>query len=69
MMDRLTLAQLCERGGVAAAQGHGDGLVGQAGGRVLGVTSLAPTLRMAAIRAYAACDEFSWLFGPTGWKS
>jgi phosphoribosylamine---glycine ligase len=28
-----------------------------AGGRVLGVTSLAPTLREAADRAYAACEE------------
>jgi phosphoribosylamine---glycine ligase len=28
-----------------------------AGGRVLGVTSLAPTLREAANRAYAACEE------------
>ena len=27
------------------------------GGRVLGVTALAPTLREAADRAYAACDE------------
>jgi phosphoribosylamine--glycine ligase len=28
-----------------------------AGGRVLGVTALAPTLREAAARAYAACDQ------------
>ncbi len=27
------------------------------GGRVLGVTSLAPTLREAADRAYAACEQ------------
>jgi phosphoribosylamine--glycine ligase len=26
------------------------------GGRVLGVTALAPTLRAAAARAYAACE-------------
>ncbi|MBI2814935.1 MAG: phosphoribosylamine--glycine ligase [Opitutae bacterium] len=30
------------------------------GGRVLGVTSLAPTLREAAHRAYAACDRIQW---------
>ena len=30
------------------------------GGRVLGVTSLAPTLREAANRAYAACDQIQW---------
>lgn len=30
------------------------------GGRVLGVTSLAPTLREAATRAYAACDQIQW---------
>ena len=30
------------------------------GGRVLGVTSLAPTLREAANRAYAACDQIHW---------
>jgi phosphoribosylamine--glycine ligase len=27
------------------------------GGRVLGVTAVAPTLREAAARAYAVCDE------------
>ena len=31
-----------------------------AGGRVLGVTALAPTLRLAADRAYAACDQIQW---------
>ena len=30
------------------------------GGRVLGVTSLAPTLREAATRAYTACDQIQW---------
>ncbi len=30
------------------------------GGRVLGVTALAPTLRKAATRAYAACDQIQW---------
>jgi phosphoribosylamine--glycine ligase len=30
------------------------------GGRVLGVTALAPTLREAATRAYAACDQIGW---------
>ena len=30
------------------------------GGRVLGVTALAPTLREAAKRAYAACDQIRW---------
>ena len=30
------------------------------GGRVLGVTALAPTLREAAARAYAACDRIQW---------
>ncbi len=30
------------------------------GGRVLGVTALAPTLREAANRAYAACDQIQW---------
>jgi phosphoribosylamine--glycine ligase len=30
------------------------------GGRVLGVTSLAPTLREAANHAYAACDQIQW---------
>jgi hypothetical protein len=30
------------------------------GGRVLGVTALAPTLREAATRAYAACDQVQW---------
>ena len=30
------------------------------GGRVLGVTALAPTLREAAVRAYAACDQIQW---------
>jgi phosphoribosylamine--glycine ligase len=30
------------------------------GGRVLGVTALAPTLREAAARAYAACDGIRW---------
>ena len=30
------------------------------GGRVLGVTALAPTLREAATRAYAACDQIQW---------
>ncbi len=30
------------------------------GGRVLGVTALAPTLREAATRAYAACDRIQW---------
>jgi phosphoribosylamine--glycine ligase len=33
------------------------GQVVTAGGRVLGVTALAPTLRAAADRAYAACDQ------------
>ena len=31
------------------------------GGRVLGVTALAPTLREAADRAYAACDQIQWV--------
>jgi len=30
------------------------------GGRVLGVTALAPTLQEAARRAYAACDQIQW---------
>ena len=30
------------------------------GGRVLGVTALAPTLRAAVTRAYAACDQIRW---------
>jgi phosphoribosylamine--glycine ligase len=30
------------------------------GGRVLGVTALAPTLREAATRAYAVCDKIEW---------
>jgi phosphoribosylamine--glycine ligase len=30
------------------------------GGRVLGVTALGPTLREAAARAYAACENISW---------
>ena len=30
------------------------------GGRVLGVTALAPTLREAATRAYTACDQIQW---------
>ncbi|SDS23861.1 phosphoribosylamine--glycine ligase [Opitutus sp. GAS368] len=30
------------------------------GGRVLGVTALAPTLKEAAQRAYAACDQIQW---------
>jgi phosphoribosylamine--glycine ligase len=30
------------------------------GGRVLGVTALAPTLREAAVRAYAVCDQIRW---------
>jgi len=30
------------------------------GGRVLGVTALAPTLREAATRAYAACGQVQW---------
>jgi phosphoribosylamine--glycine ligase len=30
------------------------------GGRVLGVTALAPTLREAATRVYAACDQIQW---------
>jgi phosphoribosylamine--glycine ligase len=30
------------------------------GGRVLGVTAIAPTLRQAADRAYAACDQVEW---------
>ena len=30
------------------------------GGRVLGVTALAPTLRQAADRAYEACDRVEW---------
>ncbi len=30
------------------------------GGRVLGVTALAPTLREAATRAYDACDQVQW---------
>ncbi len=30
------------------------------GGRVLGITSLAPTLREAAARAYAACEQIQW---------
>ncbi|MBP7482384.1 MAG: phosphoribosylamine--glycine ligase [Lacunisphaera sp.] len=30
------------------------------GGRVLGVTALAPTLREAATRAYAACNRIQW---------
>ena len=30
------------------------------GGRVLGVTALAPTLREAATRAYATCDQIRW---------
>jgi phosphoribosylamine--glycine ligase len=30
------------------------------GGRVLGVTALAPTLREAAARAYAACAQIQW---------
>jgi phosphoribosylamine--glycine ligase len=30
------------------------------GGRVLGVTALAPTLREAATSAYAACDQIRW---------
>jgi phosphoribosylamine--glycine ligase len=30
------------------------------GGRVLGVTALAPTLREAATRAYAACEQVQW---------
>ncbi len=33
------------------------GQIVTAGGRVLGVTSVAPTLRAAADRAYAACDQ------------
>ena len=35
------------------------GQIVTAGGRVLGVTALAPTLRAAADRAYAACDQIS----------
>jgi phosphoribosylamine--glycine ligase len=30
------------------------------GGRVLGVTALAPTLREASIHAYAVCDQIQW---------
>ena len=33
------------------------GQIVTAGGRVLGVTALAPTLRAAADRAYAVCDQ------------
>ncbi len=35
----------------------GQGRVVTAGGRVLGVTAMAPTLREAADQAYAACDQ------------
>ncbi|HZP60078.1 MAG TPA: phosphoribosylamine--glycine ligase [Opitutaceae bacterium] len=38
----------------------GDGPVVTAGGRVLGVTALAPTLREAAERAYAVCDRIQF---------
>jgi phosphoribosylamine--glycine ligase len=37
----------------------GGGLVAS-GGRVLGVTALAPTLALAAQRAYTACDAIRW---------
>ncbi len=36
---------------------NSTGQIVTAGGRVLGVTALAPTLRAAADRAYAACDQ------------
>lgn len=36
---------------------NSTGAVVTAGGRVLGVTALAPTLRIAVDRAYAACDQ------------
>lgn len=37
-----------------------DGSIVTAGGRVLGVVALAPTLREAAERAYAAADTITW---------
>ncbi len=39
---------------------NASGQLVASGGRVLGVTSLAPTLRQAADAAYAACDRVEW---------
>ena len=39
---------------------NGAGQLTANGGRVLGVTALAPTLREAAARAYAVCDAVQW---------
>lgn len=39
---------------------NASGQLVAAGGRVLGVTALAPTLRQAADAAYAACDRVEW---------
>jgi phosphoribosylamine--glycine ligase len=41
------------------ARNDAGALVGN-GGRVLGVVALAPTLRLAADRAYAVCDGIQW---------
>jgi phosphoribosylamine---glycine ligase len=39
---------------------NASGQLVASGGRVLGVTALAPTLRQAADAAYAACDRVEW---------
>jgi phosphoribosylamine--glycine ligase len=52
-VSRLTAPATVFHAGTAK---NSTGQLVTAGGRVLGVTSLAPTLREAATRAYAACD-------------
>jgi phosphoribosylamine--glycine ligase len=46
--------------GTSRADGHGDGVIRTAGGRVLSVTAVAPTLVAARERAYAAAAKISW---------
>ncbi|MDX2109756.1 MAG: phosphoribosylamine--glycine ligase [Verrucomicrobiota bacterium] len=44
----------------AGTKRNADGTIGTAGGRVLGVTAVAPTLQAAADAAYKACATISW---------
>jgi phosphoribosylamine--glycine ligase len=59
-----SLAQSLSKGAVtiyhAGTARNPAGQFAANGGRVLGVTALAPTLREAATRAYAACDQIRW---------
>jgi phosphoribosylamine---glycine ligase len=56
----------------AGTRRRADGAIVTAGGRVLGVVALAPTLREAADKAYAAADAIGWedrfLRRDIGWR-